>query len=214
MKNLKIELEKLFEKWREDHKNDILYEYDTPGVNGKFIPKENFISDGFCIYETFKENTVLYICKESHAYNYNSNLDELKNEEYLYLKKNFNNNKNPIFARRIKMMQKEFVDLLGKSEEDISFMNINKRGGFLNTDMAILNIYAMQFSNNIVKEIEIINPEIIVCCGKGIKRIIEMIYRKCNKKINRNIFEVPHPSRLITDAEYKNCLTSQIKHII
>ena len=141
-------------------------------------------------------------------------MDELKNEEYLYLKKNFNNNKNPIFARRIKMMQKEFVDLLGKSEEDISFMNINKRGGFLNTDMAILNIYAMQFSNNIVKEIEIINPEIIVCCGKGIKRIIEMIYRKCNKKINRNIFEVPHPSRLITDAEYKNCLTSQIKHII
>ena len=63
MKNLKIELEKLFEKWREDHKNDILYEYDTPGVNGKFIPKENFISDGFCIYETFN---YIFVKKAMH----------------------------------------------------------------------------------------------------------------------------------------------------
>ena len=46
-------------------------------------------------------------------------------------------------------------------------MNINKRGGFSYTNMAILNIYAMQFSDNIVSEIEIINPELIICCGIG-----------------------------------------------
>lgn len=214
MKSIEKELEELFKKWRIDHKNDVLYEYDTPGINGKFIPKGNFISDGFCIYETFKENTILYISKESHAYNYSSNLNKIKNEKYLYLKNSFNNNKNPIFARRIKLMQKEFMELLDKKEEDISFMNINKRGGFLSTDMAILNTYAMQFSDNIIKEIEIINPEIIVCCGKGTKRIIEMLYCiKYNKKTDKKIFEVPHPSTVITDEEYKNYLIKQIKNI-
>ena len=49
MENLEVKMKKLFEKWKQDHKKDKLYEYDTPSIDGKIIPKENFISDGFCV---------------------------------------------------------------------------------------------------------------------------------------------------------------------
>lgn len=138
---------------------------------------------------------------------------ELKKKEYTNLKPNFNNNKNLLFARRINAMQEVLVKVLNKDKEDISFMNINKRGGISYTDMTILNTYAMQFSDNIIEEIEIINPEIIVCCGAGIKRVIEMIYIKCNKKLDRNIVEVPHPSRVISNKKYINYLIRQLDNL-
>lgn len=209
MNNLEIELTKLFIKWKEEHKNDILYEFDTPRFNGKLIPKENFINDGFCVSKSIKENTILYISKESHEYNDSSNINEVKQHEYTWLKDCFTEGKNLIFPRRIKMMQ----EILRKDMNDISFMNINKRGGFSDTDMVILNTYAMQFSDNIIKEIEIINPEMIVCCGSGLKRIIKMIYKKHNKQIDKNIIEVYHPSFVISEEKYKDCFINQLNSV-
>ena len=109
--------------------------------------------------------------------------------------------KNSIFPRRIKKMQEE---VLRTDINDITFMNINKRGGFSYTDMTILNTYAMQFSDNIVQEIEIINPELIICCGIGLKRIINMVYKKCNKNLNKDIIEVHHLSYVVGDDIYMN----------
>ena len=105
MYNLEIEIKELFKKWKEEHKKDILYEFDTPRFKGKLIPKEMFINDGFCISKSIKENTILYISKESHEYNKSSNTNEVKQHEYTWLKDCFTEGKNSIFPRRIKMMQ-------------------------------------------------------------------------------------------------------------
>lgn len=90
------------------------------------IPKENFISDGFCVSE-IKEGTILYISKESHEYNAtgknNNNLNKSKEHKTQWLKYNFSENKNPIFPRRIKIMQ----NVLKEDINNITFMNINKR---------------------------------------------------------------------------------------
>lgn len=118
--------------------------------------------------------------------------------------------KNSIFPRRIKKMQEE---VLRTDINDITFMNINKRGGFSYTDMTILNTYAMQFSDNIVQEIEIINPELIICCGIGLKRIINMVYKKCNKNLNKDIIEVHHLSYVVGDDIYMNELKDKLKGI-
>ena len=118
--------------------------------------------------------------------------------------------KNSIFPRRIKKMQEE---VLRTDINDITFMNINKRGGFSYTDMTILNTYAMQFSDNIVQEIEIINPELIICCGIGLKRIINMVYKKCNKNLNKDIIEVHHLSYVVGDDIYMNEFKDELKGI-
>ena len=198
MENLELKMKKLFEKWKQEHKDDKLYEYDTPSIDGKIIPKENFISDGFCVSNVIKENTILYIAKESHEYDKDSIINKEKINEYKYLKKCFADNKNTSFPSRIRGMQ----EILGKDIKDMTFMNINKRGGFSYTNMAVLNTYAMQFSDNIVNEIEVINPELIICCGIGLKRIINMVYTKSDKKLNKPIVEVNHPSYVITKEKY------------
>lgn len=79
--------------------------------------------------------------------------------------------------------------------------------------MTILNTYAMQFSDNIVQEIEIINPELIICCGIGLKRIINMVYKKCNKNLNKDIIEVHHLSYVVGDDIYMNEFKDKLKGI-
>ena len=209
MENLELKMKKLFEKWKQEHKDDKLYEYDTPSIDGKIIPKENFISDGFCISNVIKENTILYIAKESHEYDKDSIINKEKINEYKYLKKCFADNKNTSFPSRIRGMQ----EILGKDIKDMTFMNINKRGGFSYTNMAVLNTYAMQFSDNIVNEIEIINPELIICCGIGLKRIINMVYTKCDKELNRPIVEVNHPSYVISKEKYLDSFREELRKI-
>lgn len=44
-------------------------------------------------------------------------------------------------------------------------MNINKRGGSSSTDFKELNKYAEKYKEFIKREIEIINPDYIICCG-------------------------------------------------
>ena len=209
MENLELKMKKLFEKWKQEHKDDKLYEYDTPSIDGKIIPKENFISDGFCISNVIKENTILYISKESHEYDKDSIINKEKINEYKYLKKCFADNKNTSFPSRIRGMQ----EILGKDIKDMTFMNINKRGGLSYTNMAILNTYAMQFSDNIVNEIEIINPELVICCGIGLKRIINMVYTKCDKELNRPIVEVNHPSYVISKEKYLDSFREELRKI-
>lgn len=209
MENLELKMKKLFEKWKQEHKDDKLYEYDTPSIDGKIIPKENFISDGFCVSNVIKENTILYIAKESHEYDKDSIINKEKINEYKYLKKCFADNKNTSFPSRIRGMQ----EILGKDIKDMTFMNINKRGGFSYTNMAVLNTYAMQFSDNIVNEIEIINPELIICCGIGLKRIINMVYTKCDKELNRPIVEINHPSYVISKEKYLDSFREELRKI-
>lgn len=48
---------------------------------------------------------------------------------------------------------------------NIAYMNLNKRGGFGSTNFAHLKHYVVKYRGYILKEIEIINPDIIVCGG-------------------------------------------------
>ncbi len=126
MNNLEIKLEKLFKEWKKEHIEDNNYKNNAPNYQETFVPKSNFIKDGFCVFKA-KENTILYILKESHEYDtkkedINKKL-EPKDNETKWLKENFIENKNYIFPRRIKEMQK----ILNEDVTNISFMNINKR---------------------------------------------------------------------------------------
>lgn len=126
MNNLDIKLEGLFKKWKKEYIEDNNYKNNTPSYKGIFVPKINFIKDGFCVFKT-KENTILYISKESHEYNTKKgDINKIlvpKDNETQWLKENFIEDKNYIFPRRIKEMQK----ILNEDIINLSFMNINKR---------------------------------------------------------------------------------------
>lgn len=57
--------------------------------------------------------------------------------------------------------KKELRDIL----KNVAYMNINKKGGDKKTNMTKLNQYAKEYREEIKQEIEILNPDYIVCGG-------------------------------------------------
>ena len=57
MNNLEIKLEELFKEWKKEHIEDNNYKNNAPNYQETFVPKSNFIKDGFCVFKA-KENTI------------------------------------------------------------------------------------------------------------------------------------------------------------
>ena len=184
------DLNKLFMKWKEEQAN----EEDTTTIPFNKVDKTSFTYDGFVFEE--KDNTVLYILKESNLLNGTKANDEFWFKE-IYKEQN---NKN-IITRRIEKMQKYIcLNIPNMSNRDISYMNINKRGGFTGNDEdAMYNYYERYKEKYIWKEIEIINPMIIVFCAKD-KKIYDDLVKNLNVKY---AIKMDHPSNYyISDKKY------------
>lgn len=91
----------------------------------------------------------------------------------------------------------------------VAFMNINKHGGFTEckTD---LRGYAKIYKDLIDREIKIISPDIIVCCGSGVRDCLSNV-DSC-KSIP--VLEVYHPSYwLVKDTDKLKKLEDEFKSI-
>ncbi len=59
-----------------------------------------------------------------------------------------------------------YMEQLGlPSGELIGYMNLNKRGGYGHTENKPLRTYVGQYSEYIKRQVEIMDPDIILCCG-------------------------------------------------
>ena len=194
-------LEQLFQLWKEKHSSeDILpkelINYQKKIINSltipyQFVDKESFTYDGFIFNEN--KDTVLYILKESNLGNTNKAKDQFWFKSVYKLEKN-----TVLILKKIELMQ-EFIIEKNKGaikKSDISFMNLNKRGGFTSTNPKILKNYYLKYQEFIKAEIEIIDPKIIVFCmsekkSKDIQYIINDIKKEFDNKI---IISTSHPS--------------------
>lgn len=196
------DLNKLFMKWKEEQAN----EEDTTTIPFNKVDKTSFTYDGFVFEE--KDNTVLYILKESNLLNGTKANDESWFKE-IYKEQN---NKN-IITRRIEKMQKYIcLKIPDMSNRDISYMNINKRGGFTGNDEdAMYNYYERYKEKYIWKEIEIINPMIIVFCAKD-KKIYDDLVKNLNVKY---AIKMDHPSNYyISDKKYMEKFKERFNKVI
>ena len=214
--NRSAELEKLFDEWRERH--------EAENYDGENISKSNFIPDGIIDEASYMQSPkkILFIAKEAAC---------LKKENTI--EKNFENAQNDGFwCRRAafgdaKAKKGRFslgLALLANAilnenfetpEKDISalryvaFMNINKRGGFTEceTDLAA---YVKKYKDLIDREIKIISPDIIVCCGSGVRSCLSDI-DSCKSV---PVLEVYHPSYwLVKDTDKLKKLEDEFKSI-
>ena len=186
----KEELNNLFLKWKEEQRK----EKDTITIPFNKVDKASFTYDGFVFEE--KDNTVLYILKESNLINGTKANDEFWFKE-IYKEQNNRN----IITRRIEKMQEYIcLNIPNISNRDISYMNINKRGGFTKSDEdAMYNYYERYKEKYIWEEIKIINPIIIIYCAKY-KKIYEDLVKNINVKC---IINMDHPSNYyISDKKY------------
>lgn len=212
--NRSAELEKLFDEWRKRH---ISEDYSNDKIS-----KNNFIPDGIIDEVSYIQSPkkILFIAKEAAC------LDKRKKTA----EENFETAQNDGFwCRRVVLGEEKRgtgfssgLALLANAilnenfetpEKDISalryvaFMNINKRGGF--TSCPGLDAYVKKYKDLIDREIRIISPDIIVCCGIGVRDYLSGV-DFCK---SLPVLEVYHPSaRYKTDTDRLKKLEDELKN--
>lgn len=154
------------------------------------IPPYSFLPDGIISYEKFANASrkILFVGKEAYWFYPNGTLgenQEYAKEENLYFwhqKVAFGEDgvKESIFSKRLSMLTNAIntgdFKTVNKNHvclQSVAFINLNKRGGYNYCVWETLAGYVEQYAEFIAKEITLINPDLIICCGHDVKWLID-----------------------------------------
>lgn len=210
------DLESLFAVWQEAHSEEKDLKNTFPKNHEDENPPEEFCKnwndDGY-LSDNKEDIDILFVLKEPN------DQSALYNKEFFnrgfWIKNNINNFRCAIPRRMYKATKKLISEDLTKETwiRKAAVMNLNKRGGYNRTDpMQLLN-YVKTYKAFICKEIEIINPKIIVfLCG--VNDDTKNIINELNLPDKYCIFYSYHPSYKGKHNSFKdNCFLESIKSI-
>ncbi len=209
-------LEELLALWKLAHKCEVKTDYITGNV-----PTYAFLPDGIINEESFAKSSprILFIAKEAYWYGEHDDVQEAaKNAEnvmFWHRRVAYGEVPETIFSKRLAMLANAiFNDDFKTINKDhtalrsVAVINLNKRGGFVGCVWGTLEEYVKRYAGFISKEIELISPELIVCCGDGVRWLLEN-YIQLDKRIN--VISLYHPSYWsITDEEYLQMLQNAL----
>lgn len=212
--NRSAELEKLFDEWRKRH---ISEDYSNDKIS-----KNNFIPDGIIDEASYMQSPkkILFVAKEAACLKKGNTIEEnfeiAQNDGFWCRRVMLGEEGGTRFSSGLALLANAILnENFETPEKDISvlryvaFMNINKHGGFTEckTD---LRGYAKIYKDLIDREIKIISPDIIVCCGSGVRDCLSNV-DSC-KSIP--VLEVYHPSYwLVKDTDKLKKLEDEFKSI-
>lgn len=200
-----------FEEWANLHKtketDEEYFEYHKKKKGEKgYISKNNFINDGIFIKEEYEKASkkVLFIGKEC---NLAHDTDMIKEEVYTSgqnfwasyevekaLKGEKVNNK---FIKGLAMINNAILNenysTPNKNPSTLvnaAMINLNKRGGYDYCIWETLEGYVKKYEDKIREQIDLINPDEIVCCGESVNELVTK-YHLADNRIVRCAF---HPS--------------------
>lgn len=130
----------------------------------------SFCRDGFLASPVEGRKTILYICREA---NITPEVDQPtydllypNTDDRFWMKEQYdaylNGGKED---RYIKFIRKTADEYGGMDKLNLAYMNLNKRGGFSGCDMGRIGDYVDLYKPLICQEIEIIDPDVIICGG-------------------------------------------------
>lgn len=119
----------------------------------------------------------------------------------------FGREKGRLFSQRLSMLTNALLtsdyQTINKTHtalQSVSVINLKKRGGFTYCNFEKLEQYVKRYKDFISKEIELINPTMIVYCGGDVRLLME---RYISLSDTLKALTVYHPSyRFISDANY------------
>ena len=213
-------IKKLFSDWKNQHLSESNNEYEKYQNKSKSnrIPKGAFIPDGIIDATQFSQKkalgcSVLFIAKEANWYSDNNTEAEdsstLQEQPFWHKEVAFGETAETMFSKRLSLLINAYYNdnyaLVNKDHKNLqscAVINLNKRGGFSDCCWETLEGYVSRYHENIEKEISIINPDLIICCGNSVKWLLDKYVQ-----IDRNIkiATVYHPSYFaLPDTEYLN----------
>lgn len=211
-------LDMLFDSWKKAH----AAEGDTGYICGG-VPKTVFLPDGIIDETQFaaKSEKVLFIGKEANWFKPEDSAE--KSEEnanrimFWHREVAFGRTQETMFSKRLSMLSNAYfsgdyttVNKDHKVLQAVAFLNLNKRGGFSYCEWDTLESYVSRYRDYISKEIDLISPTTIICCGDGVRWLL-------NKYIiipaNSKVFTVSHPSYFaLSDLEYLSQLECAVQN--
>lgn len=212
--NRSAELEKLFDEWRERHESE--------NCSSENISKSNFIPDGIIDEASYMQSPkkILFIAKEAACLKEENtiekNFEAAQNDGFWCRRVVLGGEGGTRFSSGLALLANAILnENFETPEKDIStlryvaFMNINKRGGFTSCQTRRLAAYVKKYKDLIDREIRIISPDIIVCCGMGVRGRLSGV-DSCK---SLPVLEVYHPSaRYKTDTDRLKKLEDELKN--
>lgn len=128
--------------------------------------KKSFNFDGWITEKIDpSRKTMLFICREANCTdNIVNKTMEPETSEYFWMKDQYLK-----WQRGESIKNKAYINFINIHTDNaalnLAYVNINKRGGFGRSNISKIGKYAKQYAEFIKREIELINPDIIVCGG-------------------------------------------------
>lgn len=212
--NRSAELEKLFEEWQERHESE--------NCSSENISKSNFIPDGIIDEASYMQSPkkILFIAKEAACLKKGNTIEKnfeiAQNDGFWCRRVVLGEEGGTRFSSGLALLANAILnENFETPEKDISalryvaFMNINKRGGFTSCQTRRLAAYVKKYKDLKDREIRIISPDIIVCCGMGVRGRLSGV-DSCK---SLPVLEVYHPSaRYKTDTDRLKKLEDELKN--
>lgn len=209
-------IEELLALWKLAHKCEVKTDYITGNV-----PTYAFLPDGIINEESFAKSSpkILFIAKEAYWYGEHDDAKEAaKNAEnvmFWHRRVAYGEVPETIFSKRLAMLANAIFNddfkNINKNHtalRSVAVINLNKRGGFVGCVWKTLEEYVKRYAEFITKEIELISPQLIVCCGDGVRWLLGN-YIQLDKQIK--VISLYHPSYWsITDEKYLQMLQNAI----
>ena len=193
-------LDELFELWKtaqaeESDENYNSYKYGN-------VNKTSFLPEGIIDEEAYSktDKKILFIAKEANWGGSDKNYNVNEKNDPFWLKSVVMDGLNKTnFSKGIAMLCNAYnsgnfnePDYNHSCLNNIAFMNLNKRGGYNYSSFKTLYFYTKEYADFIAKEIQIINPDVIICCGSAVEWLMKEFIKIDNTEVD--VLGVFHPS--------------------
>lgn len=216
--NYSQEIENLFAEWQALQQKESDEEYLTYGASE--IAKDSFTYDGVIDPPVYAKQVTkyLFISKESNIKNENDPRPFRSDGDIFWLRDVcFHKQEPSIFSNRLAMFANAIYSLdferVNKCHDilnKVAFMNLNKRGGLSESKRKTIRKYTKKYAGFIKREIDMIKPDIIICCGSDLRHRLGKI-GICSPRYT--IIEVYHPSYRISNKRHLEKLKAAFDEI-
>jgi len=208
--NIQKKLDTLFNQWKDTH--DI---YINETDLSELPELTNFTMDGISGKdETAYVNAdikVLYVLVES---NVGKDCKHFRINDYFWFREQVVNNGKHIIPARIQFVQE---NITGRPADlnAVAYMNLNKCGGGCSRNFKKLRNYVRlpKIKEHIKEEIEILEPDLIVCFGKGVDDLVKEILGETHA-LYKKILPLRHPSCRNSSDDYEIMFQERWSQII
>ena len=173
----------LYQDWQQ---KQIRNRLEDPNGEAKTIPKSkleppippnNFFADG-CLKSECPRAKYLYILKECNLSKDRSyDAGESVNDSALRWRRSDDTNAKKLRSKILDLFQIICPDA---SVSEIAVMNINKRGGYAQCNEKALEKYGEKYARFIRDEINIYDPEFVICANRTFDILRKQVYPACS----------------------------------